>query len=366
MFRSSLVVFTLFLSACGGGGGGDGLGGDPIVTPLDPTPPPRSLMLPEASLATRVAEAQLTNGAWAFQHKWFEPIDHAFYGYQNVTGLTGLGLFAAHLIDVGDDAVAQDTWFLPAKLTATKNYLIEWCADYVAGTPNPWGNDFAGNIPTSVSVPTFLFLAAYDDTFGLTPAETTVMHDAWIALLTARDVTHGTDPMVLSDGLFNRIQALRTSQGIPGIVGWDTAFILKALLVLPDAAYPNGVEAEIEWQVAALKALPVDTNVNYGLDGIAHTLEALNLAGDTSVNATLLAAMDTERNPDGSYTDNPEAAHQTTAYCLLALKAVESPQAAQTASYLLGTIHLGGYVYNPADNVETYEVSGEILFALLR
>lgn len=358
MLRKVTVTFALFLAACGGGGSGS-----PTPTPsttVDPTPQPRSLSQPEVALITRVAEAQLANGAWTFQQEWFEPIDYSFYGYQNVTGITALGLFDAHAVDLADDGVAQHTWFVPAALAETKDYLVQWCADFVAGTPNPWGNDFAGMVPTTVSIPTILFLAAYDDAFGLTPAELATRDAAWAQLLALRDAPYGSDPTVLSDGLFNRLVALRTSQGIPGIVGWDSAFILKTLLAL------GAPESEIAWQVNALKSLPVDASQRYGLDAIAHTLEALNLAGDGSANATLLAAMNAERNADGSYTDNPEAAFQTTAYCLLALKAVNSPLAAQTEAYLASHVHLGGYVFDPANNLETYEVTGEILLALLR
>jgi hypothetical protein len=356
MLRRFTLSASLLLAACGGGGDGT-----PVVGTPSPTPTPlRSLSQPEVALATRIAEAQLANGAWTFQQKWFEPVDHGHYGYQNVTGITALGLFDAHAVDLADDGVAEDTWFVPATLDRTKAYLIQWCEDFVAGTPNPWGNDFPGMIPTSVSVPTILFLAAYDDAYGLAPAELAARDAAWAHLLALRDASHGSDPAVLSDGLFNRIQAVRTSQGIPGIVGWDNAFILKTLLAL------GAPQSEIDWQVNALKALPVDAAQTYGLDAIAHTLEALNLAGDTSANAALLAAMNAERNPDGSYTDNPEAAHQTTAYCLLALRAVDSPLAVQTAEYLASRVQVGGHVFDPADNLETFEVTGEILLALLR
>lgn len=342
MVRALSLLLLLTLAACGGGG-------SPTAAP---PPPPRVLSQPEVELATRVAETQLANGSWSFQQPWYQPVDHAFYGYQNVTGITALGLFDAY--DIGG------SWFLPATLDDAKDYLVRWCRDFVDGTPNPWGQDWPGMIPTSVSLPTFLFLVRYRIAFGLDAAEEATLAAAWTKLLVDRDAVYGTDPTVQADGIFNRIATSRAGQGIPGIIGWDCAFLLKALLAMGAPA------PEIQWTTAALLALPVDASQDYGLDSIAHVLEACHDAGDTSQDAALLAAMNAERNPDGSYTDNPEAAFQTTAYCLLALKALGSPLAGDTAAFLESRIRLGGYVYDPADDLETYEASGEVLLALLR
>jgi hypothetical protein len=353
----ALVAASLAtVAGCGGGS-------SPTTSTPEPSPKPRSLTAPEKALAQRIVETQLSNGSWAFQQAWYAPINYGFEGFQNVTGLTALSLIDAYEMDLADDGVVQDMWFVPPALAMTKDYLVEWMDDFVNGTPNPYAtaaNGFASGIPTNVSLPNFVFCGRYRDVFGLTPGETNTVHAAFFSLLSLRDASHGTDPAVIADGVFNRIQANRTSQGLAGLVGWDCTFVLRALVAM------NAVGTEIAWVTNALKALPsLDTGLDYGLDSIAHVLAALNTLGDTSMNATLAPLMAAERNLDGSYTDSPEAAYQTTAYCLMALKAMQDAGAVQTQAWLVSRIQLGGLVYDPADDIETYEVTSEILAAIV-
>jgi hypothetical protein len=126
-------------------------------------------------------------------------------------------------------------------------------------------------------------------------------------------------------------------------------------------------QAEIDWVVGQMKALPsLDPGLPNGLISIAHVLTVLNLVGDTSMNTTLLAAMQGERNPDGSYGVDPEASTQTTSFCLMALKTLGlNTDAAATQAWLETQIHVGGAVYDPATNTEIYEAEGELLWALI-
>ena len=58
------------------------------------------------------------------------------------------------------------------------------------------------------------------------------MDAAFDLLLANRDATHGTDPTVIADGHFNRTVESRTGQGIPGLIGWDVAFLVRALVAM--------------------------------------------------------------------------------------------------------------------------------------
>ena len=101
----------------------------------------------------------------------------------------------------------------------------------------------------------------------------------------------------------------------------------------------------------------------WGLDSIENTLTTLNLLGDTSMNATLVPQMQSQRNPDGSYVEGPSEGFQTTAYALLALKALSlADDAKLTQQYLEGNVGAGGLVFDPTNDLETFEVTGEILW----
>jgi hypothetical protein len=318
----------------------------------------------QSDLARRIAQTQLLNGAWAFVGIWYEPIDYTLTGYQNTTGVSALGLLDAYKADMADDGVAEETWFAPSTLGRAKDFLIQWMTDFVNGMVNPAAEEpgaLTGVIPTHVSMPNFVFCDRYDGLFGLTAGEASIMHAAFDLVLANRDAAYGTDPTVVADGNFNRVVQSRTAGGIPGLIGWDIAYYVRAMIAMGSAA------TEINWVVNAMKALPsLDTSLQHGLLSIAHVLTVLHLIGDNSMNATLLAAMQAERNPDGSYGSAPDDVQQTTVFCLMALKALGlTADAAATQTWLEGEIHVGGFVYDPATNIEVYEVEGEMLWSLI-
>lgn len=323
---------------------------------------PSALDEPQQALAQRVAQTQVSNGSWYFQQVWYDPIDYTNPGLQNVTGVTALGLIDAYSLDLADNGVADDTWFAPDTLARAKDYLIQWMNDFINQTPNPSEEEqgfLSGSVPTNVSNQNFLFCKHYEAVFGLTPAEAQTVDDAFSTLLALRDATYGTDPTVISDGIFNRTVQNRTNQGIPYVIGWDEAYFLRTLVAM------DAPQNEIDWVQNALKNFPTfDVSQPYGIDSVTNTLNVLNLLGDTSMNATLVPAMQSQRNPDGSYVNSPGEAFQSTAYALMALKALSlSDDAKLTQQYLEARVGVGGVVFNPANDLETYEVTGEILWS---
>jgi hypothetical protein len=337
------------LVGCGGSGGGN-------------TPPPNpALSQAKIDLAHRLCETQLINGTWDFQQPYTDPINYASTGFQNIWGLIEDGLLTVIEEDLADDGVIDDVPFAVPAAHAAKDYMIGVMLA------------FDGTLSTSVSVPNFSAMTRYHHVFGLQPNERALVYQTWSSLRDSRNVVpYNSDPTVKTDGLFNRIVAARA--GIPGIIGWDCTFILKSALCM------NEPQNEIDWLVSSLKGLKPMTVAGwtdlvplaYGLDSCAHILEGLNLVGDSSENAGLVAAIETESNLDGSYADNPEAAYQTTAYILMAYREINHPLAAGIAQWLESRVfsetfnsqlHVG-LMYDPISFIETYESSGEVLTAL--
>ena len=77
-------ALVLLFAGCGGSG----------PTTVQPSTldsglsPSRPLTAAEVSLASRICETQLANGYWNFEHPWYEPINPADPGVQNIVGVT--------------------------------------------------------------------------------------------------------------------------------------------------------------------------------------------------------------------------------------------------------------------------------------
>ena len=79
------------------------------ITNITYVTPASALSEVQRALAERVAQTQLSNGAWDFSHLWYEPIDYASVGLQNVTG----------------PAVLQGTWSIGgAEINTYRTFII--------------------------------------------------------------------------------------------------------------------------------------------------------------------------------------------------------------------------------------------------
>lgn len=333
------AAFAWALSGCGGGGGH---GTAPEVAQLTAS---------EVSLAERLAATQLNDGFWDFEHPHDEAVDFTGPGFQNTAGVTADGLLGAYAVDRLDGTTDVAT-VLPALIDA-KNALIALCDAFIAGTgPRP-------------SLSNFVFLGRYRDIVGLTPDEEARARSALMLRLTQDDLTHGTDPTVIVDGWLNLVAESRS--GIPGIIGWDTAFLVKVALLW---ALPA---TDLAYAVDFLKALPIDSSVDYGMLSAAHVLEVLNMTGvdDAELNSALVAAIQARATPGtiGSYndvSDDPAAAYQSTAYVLMAYKEIDAPEVGGIEAWLSTQVHADGSMWDPVTGVENFELEGEVLLALTK
>jgi hypothetical protein len=335
-----------------GGCGGSGSSDDATLTP-DSTLTARRLTSSEISLATRVCQTQLANGFWNFEHPWYEPINYASPGFQNIVGVTADGLLNVYAIDradTGQDSVA----FVPMCVAEAKDALLAFCDTFVANpttAPRP-------------SLSNFVFLGRYRDIVGMTLGEQTRARNALMLRLTQDDLSHGTaNPAVIIDGWLNLIAAARAS--IPGIIGWDTAFSVKVILLW---ALPP---ADLAYAVSFLKLQPIDSTVEYGLLSAAHVLEVLNMPAvhDVSVNPQLRTAIEDRAVGDGSYTDasgGTGPGYQASAYVLMAYKEILAPQTTAILGWLTGQIRSNGALWDSDTDIENFEINGEVLLAITK
>ncbi len=324
------VVLASFLlaalTACGGGGGG---GGNP--------PPPSPLGEKALALADRLVSAHLDNGA----HDWRQnvwPYVTSVTGYQNVTGVTVLGQLRAYLVDPVELAAIEP------KLHSTTDYLLGVLQDFV------------DDVITSVSLPNFIYLSEYRDAFGLTIAEWNLVEQAFAKLLFDRNATDGTDAGVICDGVWNRIFTGRA--GIPGIRGWDLAFVYKALVAM---AWP---QSELDWAFTATVSLDVPPlGQTYGDVSPPHVLEIAAMHGASPTAAAWYAALQARIQVE-TVGQSVAGDRQATAYAVLALQA-RGEDYAPFLAWLDSEIGVDGSLPE-SDGYEYFEIMGEVLDALAR
>ena len=320
---SMLVMLCLAVGCGGGGGAGPAPAADPA---LDAT---------QLALADRLASAHLDNGAFDWRQDVF-PYDTTVSGYQNVTGITALGLI---------DSYEADPALLPSVapvLDEVAAYLLAVMTDHLADTVS------------SVSLPNYIFMKRYRDVVGLDAAQWDTVSLSFTKLMLDRNDTDGDVSGVISDGIWNRVFDARA--GIPGIRGWDLAFLYKALDCM---GWP---QSEIDWVYTELVSLPIPTMETYGEISIAHVVEITGLHGDMVLGLPWRTAL------DGTFVAETEGMsvagdHQATAYAALALAAWgEDPSDLRT--WLASKVGMDGSLVE-SDNYEYFEIMGEALQALL-
>jgi hypothetical protein len=309
-------------------------------------------------LANRLVEAQNDDGSFDWQLADGESLTPTETGYQNVTGITLLGLYDAIAI-LGENS----NWI--GLLQNTASYFDTKLDDLIA-------------VPTdrsqSISCPNFSFLARYVEKFSDTVLATEAA-TGLNALLDARDEIYGDAETTRVDGLFNAIIQGRAS--IPGIIPWDLALCTAAVIEM--AALDSGFSQD------AADALLLLTNYMSGTFLPAYDLDPLlsyadislflplalfageNSAGTydsliselTARSELLITASGAMTN--GSENDGPS---QATAYGLMALKAIAHADADLVETYLLSLIDVSGRIIDSATGLETFEVDGEVLSAL--
>ena len=324
-------------------------------------------------LADRVSFLQVDYGTWEFTafdvHSTFDPTTP---GLQSMAGRTAMGLF---------DAYARKPKLLwKGTLDATKNYLMDFMAYYVAnGNPGPTTG--TGLVTDSYNVSTannslsnFSFLKRYKDTFGLSAAEWTTVNEALTRMLTDYNATEGTDITVTIDGILNHIVTSRA--GNPGLGPWDTARVLQVAVEFGLAP------AETAFAVAFQKAL-MDSNGDGTIDfdetqfggylGVASSLDSLLIASDTSLKTALVAKLNSGFSSAGNIVSlgaGSDASDdvQDSAYALLAIKrAGETAQAAATQAWLEAQVDSSGRIWFPqVFDWEWAVLDGEVLAAILR
>lgn len=340
-------ALVLLFAGCGGSG----------PTTVQPSTldsglsPSRPLTAAEVSLASRICETQLANGYWNFEHPWYEPINPADPGVQNIVGVTADGLLGAYARDRADGSI-DDVGFVPMCVNDAKNALLALCDSFVA---NP-----AGPRP---SLSNFVFLGRYRDIVGMAPGEEVRARNALMLRIAQDDTNNGTDPTVIVDGWLNLIATARA--GTPGLIGWEAAFMVKVCLLW---ALPP---TDRTYAVNFVKSRPIDTTIDYGTLSAAHALEVLNMVGveDVTLNAQLRVAIEARARGDGSYPDVSDGTgpgYQSTAYVLMAYKQIDAAQVPATQAWLTSEIHANGALWDPATDIENFEVNGEVLLALTK
>lgn len=334
---SALTASSLLGNGCGGSGGNN-------QPPAPPAPPViQPLSAKQVSLANRLNSGHLDNGAFDWVQSSF-PYNTAVTGFQNVTGITGLGLAETHLYDQMADGGPQLDPTVGGNLQETRDYLVGVM------------DDFNNNTVASVSLPNFMYIALLRQNGMVSDTQWEIANDAFTKLMLSRDATDGTVPGVASDGIFNRIENARTGQGLADLVGWDTGFIYKALAAM------NWPENEKNYVLGRLEALPFHYGQPYATISAAHLTEILAKAGrDPAVRLEQLEAALTDEGVNGVSVDGD---HQSTAYGTMALSAV-GRDVEPLKTWLGSEIGPVGEFYEPASTDEYFEMMGEALQALM-
>ena len=343
LLPSPFALLFLLASACGGSGGDTVVLGSPEL----PREVPAPLTKGEVDLAQCLAGAQLSSGGYDWRQDAYLPWDLTVAGYQNVTGISVLGLVDAYDADMRDNGRLDYVPFVPVTLSRTAAYLVQVMADFNADV----GED-------RISLPNFMFLAAYRERFPLDAADWQTVEAAFQKMLATRDASHGTDASVQADGWWNAIVDRRAS--LPGLVGWDLGFLWMGLVAM------DAPQAEIDWVGSALLDLGTELRM---LDPATDYL-ALSFAQLTRIYAAMestepvvgdvLDALLAYDDGAGFYLD-----YQTTAYACMALAQVgRVEEYLRSADLLRMQIDALGRIIE-SDGFVYFEIQGEVLQALL-
>jgi len=173
-----------------------------------------------------------------------------------------------------------------------------------------------------------------------------------------RNTTDGDTAVVISDGMWNRIYNGRA--GIPGIRGWDLAFLYKALVRM------DWPQAEIDWVFAKLVSLPITVTDEYADVSIAHVVEVCGLHGaQTQANPLLWRSAIEGLLTTEAAGKSISSSHQATAYAVMGLNAWgDEAGAGPLLEWLESEVGIDGSLPE-SDGYEYFEIMGEVLQALL-
>lgn len=308
-------------------------------------------------LANHLHNVQNTDGSYGWMYDVSTVLDTSQTGYQNVTGITALGLFKIY------NDLSSVSW--RSTLDNTKDYLNDRLSLFLA---DPYV------ISKNLSCPNWTFFTSYLEMQSDDVLQANVI-DAFDDLLNARDDTFGNDDLIRVDGVMNRIIQGRAS--LPGIIPWDLALCTEAIVSMAqvDASFTQDAADAMDFLASYtdqtfLPAYDADPSDEYAGASLALPIFVLAHYSDAGSYATLIDELTTRLDElvgeDGSVSiesggDNP---YQTSAYALLAYKEIESPHAQPLQTYLESLVNGDGAVVDPLNNMETFEVDGEILRAL--
>ena len=303
-------------------------------------------------LADRLADVQMDDGSFGWERELDAPVETEGTGYQNVTGVTALGLECA--LGMRDDAAWEGA------VEATAGYF-DLAMDDLRDDPSDADN--------SLSSPTWTFLTQESmrtDDVALAGEAL----DALDALVDARDAAYGDDDGRL-DGLLNHLVARRAS--IPGIIPWDAALWVEALdeAATLDPTVGEDADEVADWlqvylEGTFLPAWDADPTLAYGDISLALPLRVLAARGDDDLTdgleERLEALVDADgRVSNGSDDDGPV---QASSYALLAFLTTGNPAAVDVADWIEAQVDDEGVIANDERGVENFEVQGEALRAL--
>ena len=291
----------------------------------------------ETSLAQYLADSRLDNGAYGWNIAPDATLDKTQAGFRSVTGITALGLLDAYKRDT-ESAVptAAD------KLTVTKNYVYSQLTKYMADEN------------ATLSATNLMFIAGYQQEFGLSTQEWQTAADCLQKRLDDLDLTHGTEDDVTIDGWVNHTVELRTGQNIVSLAGWEVAFILRGLVAM------EAPKTEIDYAAARLLLMDYDPDSAYGVLSAAHALYALELVGDTTRREELVQLIVDKMDDTGRVGDDT----QLSAYALMALRAAGREEADLVDEHLRSQVDEKGYILE-RDGKIYFEVVSEVISALL-
>ncbi|HJN77449.1 MAG TPA: hypothetical protein QGF58_26225 [Myxococcota bacterium] len=291
-------------------------------------------------LGDRLAEVQNDDGSYDWQRAEDEELIPELTGYQNVTGVSAWGFYAAQE-RVGE----REDW---QEATAR-------AADYFDGLLDAAIADGSG-----LSCPNYTVLV-----WELESNPDPVLEARTIAGFEAMLSAHDDRARGFLENLAERRSA------IPGIIPWDDALCVEAAREMSELSpvfAEDAADAEAvlvaELEDTFLPAWDADPSLLWGDISIGWSLRVLAESQDAELidglTERLVVLVDEEgRITNGSDDDGPQ---QATAYGLMGLKAVEHDLSQRVQDFAESEVDPDGIVLGGAG--ETYEVSGELLRAL--
>lgn len=307
-------------------------------------------------LANRMAATQNDDGSWDWQRAYADALTPAETGYQNITGISALGLRPT-LDRLGGNATWEST---------EGDAIAYFTGRFAALAANPADD---ANV---LSSPTWTLVAR---SLARTPnaAVQADAEGALNALIDDRDAQSGTRAETRMDGWIQR--NIDRRNGNEGLIPWDLALLTEALFDM-SAISPGFADEHVEMCTALagyltttfLPAWTADRTLWWGDLSISMPLYVLADCPDTD--PELLATLDAELallvQADGSVTNGAtdDGPHQATAYGLLALKRRESPLAQAVQAHAEAQVGADGILSDDGSGLETYEIEGELLRAM--